>query len=64
MEGLRRELGRWSSFWCGGFEIQGGECADLAGVGEGTQTSPMASGGRGRVNRERERESEGVGAGW
>ena len=35
---------------------------DLAGEGEGAQTSPMASEGRGRVNRVRE--SEGVGAGW
>ena len=35
-----------------------GGCADLAGEGEGAQTSPMASGGRGRVNRERERVRE------
>ena len=43
-----------------------GECADLAGEGEGAQTSPMASGGRGRVNRERERERvrEWARGGW
>ena len=30
-EGLRRKLGRWLSFGCGGFEIHGGERADSAG---------------------------------
>ena len=31
MEGLRRELWRWLSFECGGFEIHGGKLADSAG---------------------------------
>ena len=34
MEELRRELGRWSIFQCGGFEIHGGELAKLAGERE------------------------------
>ena len=34
MEWLRRELGMWLSFGCGGFEIHGGELADSAGERE------------------------------
>jgi len=33
-ERLRRKLGRWLSFGCGGFEIHGGELADSAGERE------------------------------
>jgi hypothetical protein len=34
LEGLRRELGRWLSFGCSGFEIHGGELAKSAGKRE------------------------------
>ena len=48
MKGLRRELGRWSSSGCGGFEIHGGELAKSAGEWGGR--SSVAHG----VGRERE----------
>ena len=59
MEGLRRELGRWSSFRCGGFEIHGGELAESAGERESLKRRPWRWEGEG-VNRERER---GIGRG-
>ena len=59
LEGLRRELGRWLSFGCGGFEIHGGELAKSAGEREELKLHPWRREGEG-VNRERER---GIGRG-
>ena len=58
-EGLRRKLGRWLSFGCGGFKIHGGEFADSAGERESLKRLPWRREGEG-VNRERER---GIGRG-
>jgi len=58
---LRRKLGRWLSFGCGGFEIHGGQHADSAGEWEALKLRPWRREGEG-VNQERE--NEGLGAGW
>ena len=47
MEGLRRELGRWLSFGCGGFEIHGGELAKSAGEREELKLRPWRREGEG-----------------
>ena len=47
LEGLRRELGRWSSFRCGGFEIHGGELAKSAGEREELKLRPWRREGEG-----------------
>jgi hypothetical protein len=46
-EVLRRELGRWLSFGCGGFEIHGGERADSAGEREELKLRPWRREGQG-----------------
>ena len=58
---MRRELGRWLSFGCGGFEIHGAELAKSAGEREELKLRPWRREGEG-VNQERE--NEGLGAGW
>ena len=47
MEGLRRELGRWLSFGCGGFEIHGRELAKSAGKREELKLRPWRREGEG-----------------
>jgi len=47
LEGLRRELGRWLSFGCGGFEIHGGELAKSAGEREELKLRPWRREGEG-----------------
>ena len=55
MEVLRRELGRWSSFRCGGFEIHGGKLAESAGDVELLELGN--SGERRKTERARERQN-------
>ena len=47
LEGLRRELGRWSSSGCGGFEIHGGKRAGSAGEREELKLRPWRREGEG-----------------
>ena len=47
LEGLRREIGRWLSFGCGGFEIHGGELAKSAGEREELKLHPWRRKGEG-----------------
>ena len=64
MEGLRRKLGRWLSFGCGGFEIHGGKHADSAGEWEELTLRSWRREGEGeRTERERARKWARVGGG-
>ena len=47
MEGLRRELGRWSSSVCCGFEIHRGKRVDSAGEREELKLRPWRREGEG-----------------
>ena len=60
---MKRELGRWLSFWCGGFEIHGGELAKSAGERECSRAVHGVGRERESEPRERERAREN-GRGW
>ena len=58
---MRRKLGRWLSFGCGGFEIHGGELADSAGERVALKRRPWRREGGESEMRERTRNEVGVG---
>ena len=47
LEGSRRELGRWSSFRCGGFEIHGGNARIWLVKGRALKRRPWRREGKG-----------------
>ena len=61
MEGLGRELGRLSSFGCGGFEIRGAELADSTGDSELAHALSMATKEEERERTEGAEDSEAGG---
>jgi hypothetical protein len=63
LEGLRRELERWSSSRCGGFEIRGEERVNSAGERAALTRHPWRR-GRERERTERERVMELARGGW